>query len=481
MATRKKGKDVKHGSYTSPAALRALEDALATPRYYGVPMGSTLGDIFILHLRYGQRSFDVSACITDMFRWGYHIVQPLGTNQTDLSAIQDRFLLTWQSDRPNFNGLVFPVVSALGSSRCVIVGRDEAMEEQLPDGTKFIIWRQLPRSDGQWFIHYAKAAPVWLRTLWRSARHYGLPYRAIPYLMDCLLVQAKRVASCRRLLESHRPSVIVTEYDRNRRSSILVLVAKTLGIPTVTLVHGVIGEYGYTPLLADKVLCWGQRQKQKFIESGVSPDRVSVVGYPRMSRDINASSATVRAKMGLPARKPVVLLATNPIPERFRLALADAFCTAFSSNPDMVAAVRLHPSENVAFYKDIMASYPSVRFTENQEWTVDESLAAADVVVCHNTGFGVDALVKRRIVVVLDTISFPLGPGEELIQEAGAPRASSAKELYAIVEQIVGDEDYRRSLRLSAERYVNHCFAAFGSDAANNIANEVFKIKGLAT
>ncbi len=135
------------------------------------------------------------------------------------------------------------------------------------------------------------------------------------------------------------------------------------------------------------------------------------------------------------------------------------------------AFVRLHPSQTLDFYQPIADRYPGVRFFANAAATLDESFAAADVVVMRDSGIGSDALVKQRLVVVLETHREPLLHGQELIDCAGCPCATSAGELATTVERILADEQYRRGLFTAAEQFVRgHC-EYFGQDSATRIAD----------
>ena len=72
-------------------------------------------------------------------------------------------------------------------------------------------------------------------------------------------------------------------------------------------------------------------------------------------------------------------------------------------------------------YAPVAKRHPNVRFLRNRDATLDEALAAADIVVVPNSGFGSDALVRRRFVIVLDLPTMRLGHGRELIEQAGCP------------------------------------------------------------
>jgi len=126
-----------------------------------------------------------------------------------------------------------------------------------------------------------------------------------------------------------------------------------------------------------------------------------------------------------------------------------------------------------------MLQYPGIRFFENHQWTVEETMATCDVVVIHNSGLGNDALVFGRLVVLLDVLATPLSNGRTLAANAGSPVARTAAELRQTVDRIFADADYRQELHHRAEEYVQLFCSAFGQDAARNVAVEVIKRQGI--
>ena len=156
-----------------------------------------------------------------------------------------------------------------------------------------------------------------------------------------------------------------------------------------------------------------------------------------------------------------------------RMQLAADFCRAAQAQDVFQAIVRLHPVEKLVEYAPLAAEFLNVKFTSSSQYTLDEVLAASDIVVVHSSGLGSDALVKRRLTVVLDTIDFPLGHGQDLTDLAGCPRARSADELRSLLLRTLGDADYRGRLEQCRENFVASFFAFFGEAAAQRIADHV--------
>jgi hypothetical protein len=290
-----------------------------------------------------------------------------------------------------------------------------------------------------------------------------------------MLAVTQEIAANLAMLERARPAAILTEFDRNAVWAPLILAARQRGISTFTLVHGVIGKemVGVFPLLADKVFCWGELDRAKFLAAGVKPSRAVIGGCPRLSRELNATPTAARIKAGLDPAKPVVMAGTTPIALAERLRYAEAFCEATKDQTIFSAVVRLHPVDRLREYAALAAKYPHVKFMASDEWTLDEALAAANVVVVHTSGLGADALVKGRLCVVLNVSKIPLSFGQELVAEAHCPLAESAALLRDILGRLFTDADYREELHRCAENYVARFCQLFGNEASRQIAARV--------
>ena len=167
------------------------------------------------------------------------------------------------------------------------------------------------------------------------------------------------------------------------------------------------------------------------------------------------------------------MLGTSPVSPTSQAALAELFCEAAERLEGVSAVVRLHPSESLAAYTGVLRRYPRVRFCTNATATLDEAIAAADIVVVQNSGLGGDALVKRRLVVVVDIEGSYLGYGAELIRHAGCPRATTSEELAGALRQSLFDDAKRARQVAAAEQFVRKFCCAYGADSAARIAEFV--------
>ena len=334
----------------------------------------------------------------------------------------------------------------------------------------------LPHEPEIWRPEFRRCWPAWKAALKTVCRRFALPAAVYQRLALDLVGSSQSFVGCRQFLKSFRPAAIVTEYDRCVRWSCLVLAARSLGIPTFTLQHGVLGEQaiGYAPLLADKMFCWGETSREiAYRRHGVPPEQLLIGGCPRLDRRLAATPCQSRVQLGLDPAKPVVMLATAPYSELERMRLVEMFAGCMERLPDATGIVRLHPSEKIEDYAALAQAHPRVRFFGNGAATLDESLAASEIIVVQSSGIGSDALVKGRLTIVADLPPAPLGHGLELVEQAQCPCTKTSDELLAAVHELLFDDAARRRHRTAADRFVDRFCSHFGRESARRIAGIV--------
>ena len=468
------GQEGVRASMVPRSAFREMEAALSNPLFFGIPLGATLNDRFVTAFIDGLADWRPRRKWLRRLLTHRHRISPKTHRGTGANFSPGRVLVTWSIPSHRYDRLLLPVLERLDEGECAVLHGHDGVAQLLPAGIPHLPYREVMDFDTRvWRREFARCWPSWERTIRDACARYDLPEGAFELLSLELMVASQRVLGCLGFLEAHRPSVILTEYDRSALWSCLVLAARKLGIPSLTLVHGVIERdaFGFSPVLADHILCWGELDRAKLIDAGEAPSKVTVAGCPRLSRDLPSPSLDGRRRLGLDHDGPVAMLATSP--ESIRLELAEAFCKAIEQLPGISGVVRLHPSEDLASYQTVIASHPTVSFVENSSASMDEALAATDVVVVRASGFGSDALVKRKPVVVLCPDQEPTGHDLDLIELAGCPHARDSDELAAILGRMARDSAFRAEREIAAEHFVTRFCAAFGSESADITAAAV--------
>jgi hypothetical protein len=458
--------------------VRAFDTELARPEIEGVPIGSTLTDLLAIEFINGGGEWGIKERWLDRLRWWRYYFRAARPPASAGQVVAGRILVTWRSSTARIDGLMAPLLAELSPDRCAVLYQNANVLNRLPPETDAVSWKQaVAHNRGRWLSNFRNCWPQWRSRLQVLCTSFDLPRGARERLSLSILVNSQLAVGCMDWLQRCRPVAVVTEYDRAGLASALVLAARSLRIPTFSLQHGVLDRdaAGYVPVIADRMFCWGEMHRRLMIAAGQDPANLAIGGCPRLTRELPADPQQVRKHLNINPSQRVAMLGASPVQPEQRRLLASWFCDAVSQLDGVSGLVRLHPSENLEFYADMARNHPRIRFMDNSQFTLDESLAATDVVVVHNSGIGSDALVKRRLVAVVDIPDVPLGHGKDLIEQAGCPRAAGPEELAAALRRLLFDEEGRRRHFDTADRFVDDFCAYFGQDSARRIAEAVLE------
>jgi len=452
--------------------IREIQELISMTLFFGIPLGSTLNDTLLTHFWNGRGEWNWKTLLLNKIRITQHWLYHCQSKKLSFVLPHDHILAAWLSGTSRINGIMQPIIQSLKGDACVVLYGTSNVIPFIPDGVPFIAEDQLWNySVKEWRAEYRKCRFQWAVQLKSLCRKYEFPVGAFEHLELLLMIASQNIAGSISYLKKNRPAIVLTDADRSFKWSCLVLAARKLGIPTVTLVHGGIDKEAtwFSPVLADKIICWGKLDRNKLIAAGERSEKILIGGCPRFSRDLPVVANNNLMKLSLNREIPVVMYATHI--ERQNFDLVESFCKAVENLDFLLGIVRLHPSENIVNYRAIIEKHPGVKFFENQAATIDESIALVDVVVVHGTTVGSEALLKRVPVVVFDFDADPSELAIDFVNIAGCPHARTPDALADILRKILLNDSYRQKLQMAAENYVNDFCSTYGEESARLTAS----------
>jgi hypothetical protein len=447
-------------------AIWLVENALDAPPMGSLRVGALVNDLLLRVANGGE-----VAPLSDTLRLARALLHTTaagsGESAPDLSG---RILVTLVDDSPRIADLVLPVVEALHDRAVVLPARDD-VREVVPEHTRVISDRQLGTdARSRWYPRFRRAAPSWGRSLRALVRQGHLDRAALPALVHLLVVQTRRAVRYEEAFSRNRPDAVLVEYDRGTFAAPIVAAARSLGIPTATMVHGSVHPRGYTPLLADLAFCWGEAQANQLEQAGAPTERLVVTGCPRVGLH-PWDREGARADLGLDDR-PLILLATNNLmAPRDRLELARAAVDAVATLGDTVQfGLRLHPRESVDDYRTILEQRADLHLLGGDRAAGDQVLAASDLVLCGITAFADEAAIAGVPAMIID-----LSGRADVTVGLGAtgPVATSRAELTGLLDDWSRGGRARTSLEQRTAARGRALCAASGHDAARRVADQV--------
>lgn len=461
-----------------PENLSVLERSLAGITIDGINIAPVINDFCVTQLLNGNYQQTIWQDVRRLTGISVRLLKQLipskrRRKKPERDECSCDLLMTWIKDKKHLNNLVIPVVNNLSELDVTVISiQDKQGDRRLADREILKFSDITKKYHTARFSTIVSAIAKWNKVIKEFSRTTELSLSIRFSLLEVLITGACRALAMKQFLIFCSPGCIVTEYDRNAHTAPLIVAAKSLGIPTATFVHGVINSsYGFTPLVADTIFAWGDKVRDRLIEFGTMPDRIEMTGYSCIDFSDRVDSVVARNKYGLSQCNGIVELATNPVGVTDRLKMVKIFCDAIESLDHVDGIIRLHPSESLEFYDPLINQYPTVKFTTNNEMPVSDAIAVADVVVCHNSGYALEAMSRQTPVIVFDVIDHPLRSAKDYVRFGGCPCVQSGVELKQVVLKIIKDSDFRKKLCNSAEKYTESMYRCTGNDSVNVVSN----------
>jgi hypothetical protein len=249
-------------------------------------------------------------------------------------------------------------------------------------------------------------------------------------------------------------------FDWHPAMRILSTVCEELGIERVLVLHESVflnkDKYYWHPILnvgrplAEHVLCWGELQREIFLERGVPPEKLHIVGAPKFDQYFKYQPLLTRLEFfriyGLDPDKKTFLYAMQPMDMqvdereargRQRDAVNDVM--DYCEERDVQLVLRTPPSQdNVLFAKD------RKRVTDSSNFVIDnapvcltppaESIFHADLILSINSTMLFEALLLGRPALSTKYIEF-----EQIWDNVGIPAAKSRDSLFEKLDGLLGE------------------------------------------
>jgi hypothetical protein len=304
---------------------------------------------------------------------------------------------------------------------------------------------------------------------------YSYEKKLIDYLITQLILQLCRLEFwLYQLINSKDIKMVLGDFDRNRHSAPLFLAAKKLKIESVVIQHGVgNGEYGFIPVLANRIFVWGEMHQAQFCSSGISSENIHITGSPILelthldTQIIQAHRKTLNVE-----GNKLVVLAVNPVGNEDVRKQINTFYAAIQQIPDIKAFVKIHPSQDV---NEILEMIPNENDSEllifPQDYDLVQFLNLCDVLVTHNSGIADEAIAYGIPVIILDNVNLSPGNGLWLHKLFSIPMVKNVEHLHQSIKDALGRNN------LDWRSISKKIYAKIGDAAASEIRSKIADLK----
>jgi hypothetical protein len=443
-----------------------LERYLNRLKYSGVPMGGTLADQLALTQLHGVQSarksflhlfWDFSYLLFSVFRKKRPI-------------LNTRIIATWLIDKHHFNNMMIPLIRAFKDQITVISNPDNIKKTQK---TNLISIRETYNTPVRAIpgILYYFCQVVFL--LFRNRKRLDFSNKELLFYSQTLFHQAKIISfyDYQFNKSKSKPRIAVTEFDRNSIASPMVLTARKNGIKTITLVHGIIGD-DFTPLLADRIFCFGEIQRVQLMERNVPAERIKITGtsiIPEFkefkSRRNNNNRPTI-----------IVCLGVQPLKKIYLDYKLKTVIEAASHLSQVELIIKLHPSQRKEDFIHLQGISSRVNVLSSSDIDNADLFSKIDLLIINFSGLGVEAMHYGVPVILIRTRDEENRYlTDSFAKWSGLPVFETSSELESIINTILYDRTYLDGLSNKGKEFAGRFYYATGSRAVSNIVREIIE------
>lgn len=287
------------------------------------------------------------------------------------------------------------------------------------------------------------------------------------------LAEAVREASLgNQVLKTKRIKSLLVWSDHAQFEKTMVLLAKSHGIPTFVIQHGVFGNIlrkdqtvwasqDNKRVYADYFCCWGKITKDWLVKSGIEEKRLILTGSPRYDSYFSnslynnyESGNILLATSGIPSNTFSIFSSVRCI-EEYEKGIRSV-CRAARSFPDKRFVVKLHPYADEGFdiVKVILEENPQANIIKNAG--IVETIKNSDIVISTGSSVLLEAMILHKPTIMLRYIS-GVEQQEISYSEFGASVGVDGNEesLKKAISEILNDKDLKEKLVARGQDYIN--------------------------
>jgi hypothetical protein len=207
----------------------------------------------------------------------------------------------------------------------------------------------------------------------------------------------------RRLYAAWEPSLVVSTSNMWPFDQAMYVEARRAGIPSFVIQHGITNRYWW-PFTASKMLLWGSKFEKEVLQLGTPVDLLTVCGMPAADQLFSRYQKQADENPHQTASSFVVLSDTQArfLEPELYARYKTLFRALVSATPQISWLIKLHPLENEQFYQEMIdARFPNFRILPKST-TLEQAVTQADVACTLWSTSGLEAMMMRRPLVVLD-------------------------------------------------------------------------------
>lgn len=450
---------------------QTIEKYLNKTEFNGIKIGSLIAQSFALN--FINKGLHQNLIVNLLVLLKYIIT--LWNNKKTEQYHAD-FLFTKLDNRFHFNELMDPLISHYRNNSIVLYDNNSFDHNKFnihDINDKTILFTQTISNTKKDSLKILRVIFSVSYLLLRNKKKLKLTYHEVLYYINNLLIQLRRTSFWNHYftIAEYKPLCVVTEFDRFLTATPLILAARKHNIQTITLIHGVLEDYSFTPFLADYIFCWGEGQKSQLISKGVDPKRIFITGNP-MFKDHRSNKYSEESTKNL-----CLCLAISPGFDNS--SLIEPFASALNSVENVHGILKLHPSLKKEDFKWIEALSSKIEILTSKDILNSDMFQKIDLLIIHDSGIANEALdAGVPVTVLMSNSSQQLNNFQiELIKLAGCRLVTNEQDLANnFIELASNPIQFRLNAEKMGEKYLKMLYDTAGKDSVKAMISQIDKI-----
>ena len=331
---------------------------------------------------------------------------------------------------------------------------------------------------------------------WRASRmapidvlgEVVLPQRIFRAVAGDLLYQIVMQAGIlQRAVKALQPELLLYTQrwpDHSPSPAAYYSVGRHLGVPTMWLqLTELLRLEPLSGIEADRLMVLGEAYKERFIAAGVPEEAIAVIGsdhyVPSAGTGQKEARARVAEDLGLSLNsddEKLIFFASSPERERnpasYRRLVLSSVAAAVSQLPHMRLVVKLHPQTPEDDVQFLRGGPPiEERLAVTRDYSIETLLDASDAVLVQWSTVGLQAIARRKPVLVLHYTGG--APEVSWPAEGAAIHVDDPACLAQAIHDALWDESTRELLRERGQQFLQRYLFTNDGRAWERVADAV--------
>lgn len=295
--------------------------------------------------------------------------------------------------------------------------------------------------------------------IWKSLE-WGLTY----YFLYKFIEVVRYGELVKEVIRIEKPDAIVTIDDRSPFGKTVNVISKSLGVPTLIVQHGFVGDPIYGPICSDKIAVFGHACKDALVKRDTNPDDVVVTGQPRFDVLINKKFDRnwIYDKLNIDKKKGLIVFASTDLSDDEKEIIVHELSTAMRVFPDKQLIIKPHPSDNGAKFRDMVRKLNSDAIVVLDY--LYEILSECDVLLTTWSTVGLEAMILDKPIIIINLMNRP--DMTSYVESGAAIEVKTVDGIAQAINTVLYDSKTIERMKINREKYIrDHMYKSDGKSS----------------